>query len=185
MNPRPTTAVNPDLDWSQIRETVLMLNLAVAQLKKSMSEGDDSVEVLAESMTYVMEQMNAVQEEISALPELEQKASIVEKGRKMSGKLHSIIVAFQFYDRMTQRLTHLSESLSSLADLIGDPQRLYSPSEWSELQQMIKSSFTIEKDRRMFEALLSGLSVAEALQINVDTEAQDKTQDNGDCVELF
>ena len=165
MNPRPTTAVNPDLDWSQIRETVLMLNLAVAQLKKSMSEGEDSVEVLAESMTYVMEQMSAVQQEVTALPESEAKSSIMEKGQKMSGKLQSIIVAFQFYDRMTQRLTHLSESLSSLADLIGDPRRLYSPNEWSHLQQMIKSSFTIEKD--------------------VDDQERKATPDADDCIELF
>ena len=29
----PSTAVSPDLDWSQIRETVLMLFLSVAQIE--------------------------------------------------------------------------------------------------------------------------------------------------------
>lgn len=33
------------LDWSQVRETVRMINLAVAQIEMSMNEGDDSIEL--------------------------------------------------------------------------------------------------------------------------------------------
>ena len=29
----PSTAARPDLDWSQVRETIMMLNLAVAQIE--------------------------------------------------------------------------------------------------------------------------------------------------------
>ncbi len=36
-----SSAQNPDLDWSQGRETVRMVNLAVAQIEMSMTEGDD------------------------------------------------------------------------------------------------------------------------------------------------
>ena len=31
-----STALRPDLDWSQLKETVLMLNLAVAQIDGSL-----------------------------------------------------------------------------------------------------------------------------------------------------
>lgn len=47
----PSTSENPDLDWSQIRETVLMLNLAIAQISGTLKDGDDSVAVLADSFT--------------------------------------------------------------------------------------------------------------------------------------
>ena len=41
----------PDLDWSQVRETVRLLNLAVTHIEESMRDGDDSVEHLADSVT--------------------------------------------------------------------------------------------------------------------------------------
>ena len=44
----PSDARNPDLDWSQIRETVMMLSLALAQIERSMTDGDDSVNALTE-----------------------------------------------------------------------------------------------------------------------------------------
>ena len=47
----PSTSANPDLDWSQIRETVAMLNLAVAQIAGTLTEGDDSVRTLVDSFT--------------------------------------------------------------------------------------------------------------------------------------
>ena len=46
-----STSINPDLDWSQLKETILMLNLAVAQIDQSMNEGNASVEALAGSFT--------------------------------------------------------------------------------------------------------------------------------------
>ena len=50
----PSTASNPDLDWSQIRETVLMLNLAVAQIVHSLQDGDESIATLADSFTTMV-----------------------------------------------------------------------------------------------------------------------------------
>ena len=41
------------LDWSHIRETVRFLNLAVAHIEDSMSEGDESVEALTDSFTTI------------------------------------------------------------------------------------------------------------------------------------
>ena len=46
-----SSAAQPDLDWSQLRETILMLNLAVAQIDQSMNEGHSSVSVLSQSFT--------------------------------------------------------------------------------------------------------------------------------------
>ena len=51
MDRRGTSAHSPDLDWSQVRETVLMLELAVGQIDAAMKEGNSSVEVLTDSFT--------------------------------------------------------------------------------------------------------------------------------------
>ena len=65
----PSNANHPDLDWSQIREAVKMLNLAVAQIEHSMRVGEDSVQTLTDSFTtmagYVKSLDTAISENIS------------------------------------------------------------------------------------------------------------------------
>jgi len=57
----------PDLDWSQIRETVKLLAVSVAQVEGSMKAGDESVEVLATSFAKMVDDMNAVREILATL----------------------------------------------------------------------------------------------------------------------
>ncbi|MDT8382877.1 MAG: hypothetical protein RRB22_00520 [Gammaproteobacteria bacterium] len=40
---RPSNSDNPDLDWSQVRESVMMLDLVIAQIAGSLQDGDESV----------------------------------------------------------------------------------------------------------------------------------------------
>ena len=94
--------------------------------------------------------------------------------------MQTIIVAFQFYDKMSQRLGHLRYSLASLGQLIDDRDRLFNPYEWRGLQDLIKSRFTLEEDRRMMDAILNGASVEEALAL-----AKTKSEGNEDEIELF
>jgi hypothetical protein len=42
----PSTSARPDLDWSQVRETIMMLNLAVAQIEMALKDSGGSVEIL-------------------------------------------------------------------------------------------------------------------------------------------
>ncbi|MDQ7073388.1 MAG: hypothetical protein Q9N32_08010 [Gammaproteobacteria bacterium] len=88
-------------------------------------------------------------------------------------------MAFQFYDKLTQRLSHVSHSLESLVDLVGDNSRLYNPVEWSLLQEKIKSRYTMPEEHNMFELMMSGMSIQDVLQ---QLKQQD---DKGDDVELF
>jgi hypothetical protein len=83
---------------------------------------------------------------------------------------------------MTQRLEHVSHSLGSLAELIREPDRVYDPYEWKGLQKSIQSRYTNEADRALFEAILDGATVEEALQIALEKE--EESIDDED-VELF
>lgn len=53
-------AAAPDLDWSQVSETVRMLNLAVAQIAMAMHEGEDSVESLTKSFTDMVSNVEEI-----------------------------------------------------------------------------------------------------------------------------
>lgn len=154
----------PDLDWSQVRETVLMLNLAVAQIERAMRDGDESVSTLAAMFTSMATQVEALREE-TPLAGLDGASGVRDSFASISDKVNTAIIGFQFYDRLAQRLAHVCHSLDSLAGLIGDPERLYCPFEWLQLQDLIRSKYVLEIDRKMFEAVLGGATVEEALAL--------------------
>ncbi len=176
-----TSVENPDLDWSQIRETVLLLHAATAQIQSSMTEGDESVNMLTESFTTLVGKVSIIGEAAEKLAEGPEKHAILSNYQDVLEQVQSAIIAFQFYDRMTQRMEHVSHSLGSLAELIKEPNRLFNPYEWKGLQKSIQSRYTNESDRALFEAILNGTSVEKAILI-----ASEKTKKlSEDDIELF
>jgi hypothetical protein len=181
----PSSAMKPDLDWSQVRETVRMLNLAVAQIISSMHEGDKSVETMGESFTMLAQQLRDIGRMGSALTNnkgnLDNLGALLDTVQTISDKVQRFVIAFQFYDKLNQRLTHVSTDLTDLAELVGDASRLYNPNQWQMLQQQIRGRYSTPEEHRMFDALMKGASLAEALSISKEKQP---TADN-DSVDLF
>lgn len=170
----------PDLDWSQVRETVRMMNLAVAQIEMSMKEGDDSVDTLTDTFTKMATRIQVVEalakEKVTAGNEMQ---DILAQCDAISAEMQHAIIAFQFYDKLTQRLSHVSSSLGSLGDLVGDNSRLFNPVEWSLLQDKIKSKYSMPAEHQMFDLMMQGMSIEDILN---QTEIPHGTSDN---IELF
>ncbi len=175
-----STSANPDLDWSQLKETVVMLNLAIAQIKQSMHEGNSSVDTLADSFTSLASNLNEIQTSIAQ--QQTDNDSLKNLVNDSSEKVHAAIIAFQFYDKLSQRLDHVSHSLDSLTQLIADPASLYSPPQWQALQESIRSKYTMEEERRLFDKVLSGVPVDKALE-EFSQKVTKSSNDND--VELF
>ncbi len=173
-------ALQPDPDWSQVRETVLLLNLAVAQITGALQEGDESVSTLTGSLTSMMGDVEALQASLKGLVRDATRDTMQERCDAISAQMCEAVVAFQFYDKLTQRLNHLNGSLAGLAALMDAPERLHNPDAWRGLQQQIKSRYTVDGDSAMFDAILQGESVDEALR--AAAEAQHSSKDD---VELF
>lgn len=186
-----SSAHNPDLDWSQIRETITMLALAVAQVESSMTDGAQSVSTLTESFTRMATYVKKIRNTTTKVtPEnLDQfKKVISATAEDLEDDVQEAVIAFQFYDRISQRLEHVCNSLDRLGGLISKPESLYNPQEWTNLQNLIKSSYTMEAERIMFEHILRGHSIEEALDIyrhHFNTQEEGKDEDTGDDVELF
>lgn len=168
----------PDLDWSQVRETVRMLNLAVAQTEMSMKEGDDSIDTLTDAFTTMVARVQVIEKMVQSDNEVD-TAQIMEQCEAVSDEMQNAIHAFQFYDKLTQRLSHVSHSLDALGDLVADGSRLYNPIEWSLLQEKIKSKYSMPAEHHMFDMVMEGKSVEEILQ-----HATIPNKDSDD-VELF
>ncbi len=172
-----TTSPPHNMDWSQVEETVRMLNLAVVQIEMSMREGDDSVDTLTNTFTTMAARVQVIEKLAKA--QGGDKSEIVTQCEAVSTEMQQAIIAFQFYDKLTQRLSHVSHSLASLAELVGDAARLYNPVEWTLLQEKIKSKYTMPAEHKMFELMMQGLSVDEVLQ------HVQQVQHNDQDIELF
>lgn len=159
-------AERPDLDWSQVRETVRMINLAVAQIDMAMSQSDDSIDALTGSFTTMVNHVNAISN-AAAQVRGEENALTVENiqanCQQVTGNMQHSIIAFQFYDKLSQRLEHVNHSMTALAGLVSDQAKLYNPAEWVSLQEQIRSRYTMKEEQAMFDALLGGASIDEAL----------------------
>ncbi len=178
----PSNANHPDLDWSQIMEAVKMLNLAVAQIEHSMRVGEDSVQTLTDSFTTMAGYVKSLDIAISKnISEGEVKSLMQSNCSAVSERVHCTIIAFQFYDNLCQHLNHVSNSLSALGDLIANKKRLYDPNEWLGLQEKIKSRYTLDTDRQMFEDVLQGKTIEEVL----NNALQKKEKEKDDDIELF
>jgi hypothetical protein len=181
--PTPSTSARPDLDWSQIRETILMINLAVAQIEMALKDSSGSVEVLTNSFTGMYGNLMALVEAAHSLPESPIKSNIEEAGCVVSAQMQQAIVAFQFYDRLSQRLSHVCRSLEDLGGVVNDPARLYNPFAWNALQQKIRSKYSMEDEKIMFDTLIATGSVEQALKIYIERKHEESTGD--DDIELF
>ena len=189
-----SNAKSPDLDWSQVRETINMLTLAVAQIESSMKEGEQSVSELTNSFTYVASKLNNLTQTGKALQKADSASqqNIIESIKDESKDIHSqvsnAIIAFQFYDRLTQRLEHVKQDLVSLSNVIGTPEQLYNPMAWSKLQTDIASNYTMEAERIMFEHIMKGATIDQALEIykhHFDQSSDSSDDSTDDDIELF
>lgn len=168
-------------EWSQVRETVRMLFLAVAQIEIALNESDDSVAQLTQTFTRMMEHEEAIAHAVDGLPDSpetrELREDIRARAAEVSGDMQGAIVAFQFYDKLTQRLAHVGSSLEAMSELVSDPTRLHEPVEWRALQQQIKSRYSMREEREMFDRIMQGGDIREAVRLYNEAHLQDLQDD--------
>jgi methyl-accepting chemotaxis protein len=173
-----------------IRETITMLYLAVCQIETSVNESNSSIDDLTTSFTDLAHHSQEVDEHVQAMTDLSEltdiKRQVNETSMEMQSKIKQAITAFQFYDRISQRLDHVARSLERVSDVIGDSDRVNDPETWTAIQEQVKSSYSMESERIMFEHIMRGASVKEALEIYRHHFSQEETGEvDGDEIELF
>ena len=144
-----------------------MLHLAVAQIDMSLREGDDSIETLSNSFTSLTHSVDKLLEGYKQLLVNDENRSVAQsikgESEKITSQIHESVIAFQFYDKLSQRLAHVSHALAALAELVNDKERLYNPNEWIGLQGKIRSRYSMREEQEMFDLLLEGGTTEEAL----------------------
>lgn len=176
-----STSQQPDLDWSQVRETVKMLTATMCQVENAMRDGSSAVNTLTKGFMSMANNAERITQAAEKLEDGEEKSTILNHSRENSSHIQTSIMAFQFYDKLYQRLQQTTQNLSDLSQLVESPQRLYNPAEWSQLQKDILSRSTTQNGRRLLEAIMSGKSIEEAFALS----SQQNEEADDDDIELF
>ena len=180
-NDADISIINDDCteNMCQVRRAVRMLDLAAARISYALHAGNESVDTLVGSFTNMTGQVMAMQKGIEELPDGEAKDALLNNCQQAMNTVQETTIAFQFYDRLSQRMQHISGSLDELSELINSPQRMQNPSAWIDLENKIRSHYTLDIDLKMFDAVLSGENIDDIL-----TKAIDVIEE-GDGIELF
>lgn len=177
------SSASTKLEWKQVKSTINLLTLAVSQIECTMTDGEKSVSELTRSFTFIAEKLkNLINEQQG-----ETNSDVAKQAEEIHESIISSIIAFQFYDRLSQRLDHVKRDLSWLSQLVSDPNVANNPEAWEKLQEDIKSNYSMEEERLMFEHIMKGASVEEALEIYQHhfDENEAKNDSDDDEVELF
>src|SRR5262245_16596249 len=97
-------------DWSPEQQTAQMLDLCEAQMEAALHESDAAVDALVQAFTSMAETARNISELAGALPTSNDQRALAEVGqhcKDMTRQMTAAIVAFQFYDKLSQRLGHV------------------------------------------------------------------------------
>jgi len=155
-------------DWNQVNATVRMLAVATGQINLSLKVGDKSVDVVGTAFEDLLAHVRSITSTLKdmTVDNFEDKKHVIKILCEHTEKqTQSFIVAFQFYDELSQRLTHIASGLNGLSELMSDKEKFKKSSEWKQMKESIREKYTIQNEIDMFDAIMRGESIETALAI--------------------
>lgn len=168
--------------WSPEQETALMLHLCEAQMEAAVRDSDQAVDVLVRSFTELVNGSRAVADlaQQVAATASNQDAGNEELNKRcdaMSQQISSAVVAFQFYDKLSQRLGHVRHSLTMLAMFICDRSKTEDRDHWLKLMTALRRLYRTAEERAVFDAVAEGVMADE---VRASVKEASETPDDDD-----
>ena len=145
--------------WTPEQQIARMLLLCEAQMESALSESDVAVDELIKSFKGLIEAGQALGTQNEAQGEAADLAQQLDALRKQTA---AAVVAFQFYDKLTQRLGHVRYSLSALAMFVCDREKAHERDQWRRLFSTLRRLYRTEDERELFKLMVEGASAEEA-----------------------
>jgi hypothetical protein len=157
----------PLAGWTPEQQIAHMLELCEAQMESALSESDLAVDALIKAFSGLVDSAQAVSKLSESLSPEQRHAvagssSINEQLDAITKQMASAIVAFQFYDKLTQRLGHVRYSLSTLALFVCDRAQASQRDQWRRLFTTLRRLYRTEEERQIFTMMVEGASADEA-----------------------
>lgn len=166
------TDVKHTLEWKELSQTIMTLNLSIAQIDLSMTEGSYSIDTLIDTFNFMREGLDqlkdsVINDEVQDVAQL--KARMVHESQQLSEKVAATIIAFQFYDRLSQRLQHVSKSLCSLSDIISHEDRTIDEDTWNNFRDKMAQYAAMREEYELYELIFNkGLNGERAIEVMKD-----------------
>jgi hypothetical protein len=122
-----------------------LLELTSSQLEVALQSASAQVERLAVSVA-AFARLGA---EIAASPD----EAVAAQGARVAAEAQRAMFAMQFHDQLVQRLHHVRDALGDLQDALSAPEMPSAPA----LLSAIRSRYTMEDERRLFDVMVSHL----------------------------
>lgn len=152
---------NYTLGSREVQQTILVLNLSVAQIDLSITEGDNSVNTLIDSFTFMSKHIEGIQSASQQIVDMSAGSEeihahnnvLLSEAGELSAKMQQAVIAFQFYDKLSQRLAHVSHGLSGLAEIVSHEMRVKNVEEWEAFKANVRKGTTMREEEELFELI--------------------------------
>jgi hypothetical protein len=151
--------------WTPEQQMAHMLDLCEAQMESALAESDKAVDELIKAFSGLVETTRSVSSMAEQLPSQLQQAAeegIDKQVNAISKQMAAAVVAFQFYDKLTQRLGHVRYSLSTLAMFICNRSQTSQRDQWRKLFTTLRRLYRTEEERQIFQLMVEGASAEQA-----------------------
>ena len=147
--------------WTPEQQIARLLSLCEAQMESALSESDVAVQELVKSFAGLIEAGQA----LGSMSEKAPEAGVTDMAAQLDAlkkQTAAAIVAFQFYDKLTQRLGHVRYSLSALAMFVCDRAKTGERDQWRRMFATLRRLYRTEEERQLFRMMVEGASAEEA-----------------------
>lgn len=127
-----------------------LLELASAQLEVALQNSNSHVEKLAASV----DAMSKLGAELRA----HENPAVAEQGARLLAESLNAMFAMQYHDQLAQRLEHVRDALGDMHDALDVPVAPSIPA----LLGVIRSRYTMEDERKLFDAVVGTLAASPA-----------------------
>ena len=144
-------------------------------MESALNESDRAVDALVKAFTGLADSTRAItaltqtmSPEAKAMlgEDLQQRAEIITR------QVANAVVAFQFYDKLTQRLGHVRYSLSTLALFVCDRAQAAEPDQWDRLLKTLRRLYRTEEERQIFQMIMDGMPMTNELLPSGDAPSE-------------
>jgi hypothetical protein len=156
----------PLADWTPEQQIAQMLELCEAQMESATCESDLAVDSLVKAFSGLAETARTIKAAAASFTP-EQRAllgdlDLIKQMGAIEKQMTSAVVAFQFYDKLTQRLGHVRYSLSTLAMFVCDRAQATQREQWRRLFTTLKRLYRTEEEKQIFQMMVEGASADDA-----------------------
>lgn len=148
--------------WTPEQQIARLLALCEAQMESALSESDVAVEELIKSFAGLIEAGQALGSLGDKTPADASPADLAGQLDALRKQTAAAVVAFQFYDKLTQRLGHVRYSLSALAMFVCDGAKSGEREQWRRMFSTLRRLYRTEEERELFKMMVEGASAEEA-----------------------